>query len=424
MRKMADEERHYDVLVVGAGPAGLAAAARAAERGIRVGLIDNNPEVGGQIWRRASGHLQYLPVAREWIERVAQSPNIERIGGAYVAGLAGTRAVAVETAQGSQNIGFTRIILATGARELMLPFPGWTLRNVVGAGALQALSKEGLAVKGKRVVVAGSGPLLLAVATSLHYAGAEIVCVAEQAPWWRLAGFALRVASDKVKARQGRSIRRALRGVPYHAGAWPVEAYGGERVEGVTLRAGWRKWRESCDYLAYSSGLLPNVELATLFGCRTERGAVSVDRQQRSSIFYVYCAGEITGIGGLERSLVEGEIAGYAASGAQEQAQALAARRRSALDFSRALERTFALRGALRRLAAPETVICRCEGIKLREWSAAQAWRAQRAQAQCDKTGCEGRICCDAAQYLFGWRVNPARPALYPDPASTALIEA
>ncbi|TAM75405.1 FAD-dependent oxidoreductase [bacterium] len=420
---MTDDARQADVLVVGAGPAGLAAAARAAESGVRVAMVDSNPEVGGQIWRRATQHLQYLPIAREWIERVAQSPNIERINGAYVAGIADQRAVAVETAQGTLRLGYRKIVLATGARELLIPFPGWTLPNVVGAGALQAMAKEGLAVKGKRIVVAGSGPLLLAAATSLHYAGASIACIVEQAPWWRLARFALHVVRDEAKLRQGRSIRRALRGVPYHSGAWPVAAYGDGRVEGVTLRSGLREWRERCDYLACSFRLIPNVELAALFGCRTERGAVVVDQEQRSSIGFVYCAGEISGIGGLERALVEGEIAGYAASGQHEAARALGARRAHVHGFSRALDWTFALRGALRRLATPETVICRCEEVRLRDWAGSESWRAGKAQARCGSGSCEGRICCDAAQFLFNWKVSNARPPIYPDPASFAGAE-
>ena len=420
---MADDTRQVDVLVVGAGPAGLAAAARAAESGARVALVDNNPDVGGQIWRRAAQHLQYLPVAREWIERVAQSPNIERITGAYVAGVADQRSVAVETAQGTLHLGYEKIVLATGAREQLIPFPGWTLRNVVGAGALQAMSKEGLSVKGKRIVVVGSGPLLLAAATSLHYAGASIALIVEQAPWWRLARFALRVVRDEAKLRQVRSMRRALRGVPYHSGAWPIAAFGDGRVEGVTLRSGLREWRERCDYLACSFRLIPNAELAKLLGCRTDRGAVIVDQEQRSSIGFVYCAGEISGIGGLERSLVEGEIAGYAASGQHEAARALGVRRARARDFSRALDQTFALRSALRRLATPETVICRCEDVRLRDWAGTESWRAAKAQAHCGTGPCEGRVCCDAAQFLFGWRVNDARPPVYPDPASIAGAE-
>ena len=120
------------------------------------------------------------------------------------------------------------MILATGARELFLPFPGWTLPNVMGAGGLQALVKSGLPIEGKSVVVAGSGPLLLAVAALLKKKGAVVRAIAEQAPMSRLVRFGLGLWSEPGKLFQAIGLRQEIGGVRYRAGCWPVEAVGDE----------------------------------------------------------------------------------------------------------------------------------------------------------------------------------------------------
>jgi NADPH-dependent 2,4-dienoyl-CoA reductase/sulfur reductase-like enzyme len=150
-----------DVLVVGAGPAGMAAAYRAAQSGVRVAVVDDNFAAGGQIWRGE----QAKPSSREaqaWFERI-RSVEIQLISGARVFEQPTEGTLLAETPEGVCELSYTSLVLATGARERFLPFPGWTLPNAMGAGGLQALVKTGLPVEGKRVVVAGSGPLLLAI---------------------------------------------------------------------------------------------------------------------------------------------------------------------------------------------------------------------------------------------------------------------
>src|SRR5215208_636005 len=213
-------ETHHvcDVLVVGAGPAGLAAAYRAAESGLRVVVIDDNPGVGGQIWRGGSSSTD----AQAWFEKI-RSVDIQFINGARVFGQSQARTVLAETSDGVCELSYTSVILATGARERFLLFPGWTLPNVIGAGGLQALVKTGLPIEGKRVVVAGSGPLLLAVAAYLRKCGAEVLLIAEQAAAVQLARFAVRLFSKKSQAFD---LKRQLRNVPYRSGCWVVAAHG------------------------------------------------------------------------------------------------------------------------------------------------------------------------------------------------------
>ncbi|HSK62360.1 MAG TPA: FAD/NAD(P)-binding oxidoreductase, partial [Pyrinomonadaceae bacterium] len=153
---------HSDVLIVGAGPAGLAAAYRAATAGLRTTVVDDNPNLGGQIWR---GEEQ-KPVSRDaqiWFERI-RSVNISFIPGVRIFQQTQPGRLWAETSGGVTELSYTNLILATGARERFLPFPGWTLPGVTGAGGLQALVKTGFSIEGKRVVIAGTGPLLLAVA--------------------------------------------------------------------------------------------------------------------------------------------------------------------------------------------------------------------------------------------------------------------
>jgi len=166
----------FDVLVVGGGPAGIAAACCAAEAKLRVAVVDDNPALGGQIWRgepASPGTSQ----SATWYQRVARLP-VHIIAGTRVFAPVGPRTLMAESEDGVCELAFRKLILAPGARERFLPFPGWTLPNVIGAGGLQALVRSGLDIRGKKVVVAGTGPLLLAVAAHLREWGAEICLIA------------------------------------------------------------------------------------------------------------------------------------------------------------------------------------------------------------------------------------------------------
>jgi NADPH-dependent 2,4-dienoyl-CoA reductase/sulfur reductase-like enzyme len=169
-----DRQQHFDVLVIGGGPAGIAAAARAAESGARVGIVDDNPRLGGQIWR--GGSEDKTSEASRWIERLHAS-GASILAGFRVVHQPEAGVLLAENLDRACELSYKKLILATGARERFLPFPGWTLPNVMGAGGLQAMVKGGLPIRGKRVVVAGTGPLLLAVAATLRKLGAEVVMI-------------------------------------------------------------------------------------------------------------------------------------------------------------------------------------------------------------------------------------------------------
>ena len=408
---MAEEHQVCDVLVVGAGPAGMAAAYRAAQSGLRVTVVDDNPAAGGQIWRGEQAKPKSKK-AQAWFEKI-RSVDLRLINGARVFEHPWPGTLRAETPDGVCELGYTSLVLATGARELFLPFPGWTLPNVMGAGGLQALVKSGLPIEGKRVVVAGSGPLLLAVGAYLRGRGADVLLVAEQATPGQLHRF---VVGAIGKMSQGFSLLRQVRG-RHLSSCWVAEAHGEEKLEAVTLvRHGKRleRWQLSCDYLACGFHLVPNTELAELLGCAIDREGVRVDEFQETTVPRVYCAGESTGIGGLEASLVEGEIAGLACAGRYDIARSLFAERDGHRRFAALLSRTFALREELKELPAPETIVCRCEDVTLGRLRAHNSWREAKLQTRCGMGPCQGRICGGAVEFLFGWRAESVRPPVLP----------
>ncbi|HEY2157511.1 MAG TPA: FAD/NAD(P)-binding oxidoreductase [Isosphaeraceae bacterium] len=402
----------FDILVVGSGPAGMAAAVGASARGKAVGVVDDNPSHGGQIWRNGAKEPPSREAAR-WLDRV-RTAGFETFTATQVLGPLGPRLLLAESEGQAIEIRYERLIVATGARELFLPFPGWTLPNVMGAGGLQAMVKSGMPIEGTRVVVAGSGPLLLAVAACLRKLGAKVPLVAEQAPFAKVAGFGLGLWREPKKIAQVLVLGTALGRVPFRAGCWPVAAEGDGALESVTMTDGSKTWRERCDYLACGFGLVPNVELAGALGCATHHGVVGVDALQRTTVPDVFAAGEVTGIGGLDRSLVEGEIAGLAASGDEAAARFLFPARDRAHRFARRLERAFGLRDELRRLPRPETIVCRCEDVAHGSLAPYSSWTEAKLQTRCGMGPCQGRVCGAAAEVLYGWTRTSIRPPIFP----------
>lgn len=409
------------VCVIGAGPAGLAAAYRVARGGLSVIVVDDNPAAGGQIWRGEQAKPS-SPEAQAWFEKL-RSVEIQLINGARVFHQPAPRVVLAETSRGICELRYSKLILATGARERFLPFPGWTLPNVMGAGGLQALVKTGLPIEGKRVVVAGTGPLLLAVAVYLRDHGADVLLIAEQASARRLARFGLGLMRQTGKALEAWKMRGSLarkgakaqrKPVRYLTGCWPEAANGKDKLESVTLFRGGKRSEVACDYLACGFHLVPNVEMAELLGCVVEGGSVKVNDFQETTVSDIYAAGESTGIGGLELSIVEGEIAGLAVAGDTEEARKLFAVRAKHRKFAELLNRTFALREELKRLVQPETIVCRCEDVTFDRLRAHSSWRAAKLQTRCGMGPCQGRVCGGAVEFLLGWRAESVRPPVLP----------
>lgn len=382
--------RMSEVLVIGGGPAGLAAAGAVRECGGRVCLVDENGGLGGQIWR---GELR----------RAADGVDV-----ILGKGVVDVPAQGVAKLVDGSLISYERLIIATGARELLLPFPGWTLPGVCGAGGLQAMAKGGLRVRGKRVVVAGTGPLLVAVAAGLRAMGAEVVGIVEQAGWGAMLGFAV---GDPGKWLQGLGLGARLAGVPVFARQWVTRALGEEGLRGVVLSGG----RElACDYLGCGYGLVGNTELARLLGCRLDGGFVGVDEWQETNVAGVYCAGEPCGIGGVEWAEASGRVAGYAAAGDRERARKWFGARDGGWRAVGRLREAYGLREEVKKLAEANTVVCRCEDVCWGELEGFAGMREAKLATRCGMGACQGRVCGAALGETKGWELGGVRPPVGP----------
>jgi D-hydroxyproline dehydrogenase subunit alpha len=269
-------------------------------------------------------------------------------------------------------------------------------------------------VNGKRVVLAGTGPLLLAVAAYLSEHGANVLCICEQAPFSQLLAFTIAMTAFPNKLLEAAQLRFRCRRSSYLTSSWPVAALGRDRLQAVQISDNHRVREIDCDYLACGFHLVPNLELARALECRVMDGFVEVDELQETSQPGVFCAGEPTGIGGMELSIMEGQIAGYAAAGSIDSARqhlAASARYRKVVA---AMKTAFALRPELATLAKPDTFLCRCEDVAFEDARKYSSWRAAKLHTRSGMGPCQGRVCGAAAEFLFGWTMDSSRPPIFP----------
>jgi NADPH-dependent 2,4-dienoyl-CoA reductase/sulfur reductase-like enzyme len=452
-----------EVLVIGAGPAGLAAATAARRAGAHVTLLDAAADVGGQYWRHLPAER---PAAREHIlhhgwrrftamrSALATDPRCTILTEAQVWMAERqddgppTVHVLIGPADGTHREARTftpaALVLATGAYERTLPFPGWDLPGVFTAGAAQALAKAERVAVGRRVLIAGAGPFLLPVASTLIRTGARVLGVLEASNparigrgWtakpgeligaWSKAGELAGYARDLVRHR-----------IPYRTATGVVAAHGTDRLEAVTVARLDPQWapipgterRIDADAVCVSHGFEPRAELATAAGCAVgPGGGVLVDAYGRTSVPGVFAAGEITGIGGADLARAEGTVAGTVAAGgtptgAERRAQTAGAR------FAARLEAAHGIRPGWTGWLTDDTVVCRCEEVtagRLRAIAAATGSRGLRSLKLSTRAGlgpCQGRVCGRTVEELVGGdRLDPGRTASRPTAAFIRLGE-
>ncbi|MCX5203591.1 NAD(P)/FAD-dependent oxidoreductase [Streptomyces sp. NBC_00237] len=447
----------YDLAVVGAGPAGLAAAVAAGRLGLRVALLDSAARTGGQFYRHpAPGLRARRPEAlhhawQAYRDRAQRLDALVAAGRVHhlaehhvwaVTGEAGEWSVHAvlgpDGAQERRTVRAAALLLATGAYERQLPFPGWTLPGVVGAGGAQAMLKAGLVLPGRRIVVAGSGPLLLAVAGSLAAAGADVPTVVEASGY---AGYARRpgaLVANPGKLAEGAVHAAALlrHRVPVRTRSAVTEVHGKERVEAVTVSRLDRDWRPvpgtatriPCDALAVGHGLVPQLEPATGIGCATRltpdgTHALAVDDRQRTTVPGVWSAGETGGVGGAELALLEGELAALDIAGKGGKGREDRARRRDRLRrFADSMAVAHAPRPGWTGWLGDDTDVCRCEEVtagQVREAVDGLGARDARTVKLLTRAGmgwCQGRMCGPAVACLAGDASDtaPRRPFACP----------
>lgn len=416
-----------DLAIIGAGPAGMAAALFAAQSGLSVAVFDEQARVGGQIFRQppegASDGPAYrlYPFGRGLVAAAEAETRIDWRFRRTVWGLFPTEGGIRVCATGGDVIA-RKVLVATGAYEMPVAFPGWTLPGVMGVGAIQTLIKAQNVVPGRRFVLAGSHPLLILVADLLVQAGAEVPMVAFARPIPRLAemvdGLAALPGNGAIMAEAGRSVLRLARaGVPIRFGRIVTGADGSDRVDAVTLARCDADWcvqgpgeRIAADVLGVGFGLLPSTELCRQAGCATvwnpQFGGwiVAHDGAQRTNIANLYVAGEPAGIRGAESAWIEGQIAARsicADLGLTTAGDGLARQRRRNRRFSDRVARFFAPNAdALAALVTPDTLICRCEEVTRAEIDRLLTRNAHLSDVDSVKLACragmgpcQGRYC-------------------------------
>lgn len=459
----------YDLAVVGAGPAGLAGAVTAGELGLSVALLDAAGQTGGQYFRHPApglGAARPQALHHDWSAFAALRRRLEASDVTHLAhhhvwtvqrhddGPWTVHALTGADGDTPVRIRARTVLLATGAYERQLPFPGWTLPGVVGAGGAQAMLKSGLVLPGQRVVVAGSGPLLLAVASSLTAAGAHVPAVVEASGYLGYARRPLALAANPHKLLEAAVHGTALlrHRIPLRTRSAVTEVHGTDRVEAVTVSRLDRDWRPlpgagrriACDALAVGHGLLPQTELATGLGCATRRTAdgtyaLALDDLQETSVPGLWAAGETGGIGGWQLSCTEGEMAGIAVAARLRALPALTGSRR-VRDLTRRRDRMRAFADTMAAAHAPgpgwtgwltdDTEVCRCEEVTaggIREAVTGLGARDARTVKLLTRAGmgwCQGRMCgaavaCLAAAGTAQGTVPPSterRPLAVPVP--------
>jgi len=421
------------LLVIGGGPAGMAAAIEAARAGLACTLVDEAPRLGGQIYRQPPYGFRVhdtKELGRDYArgeafraELAAVGARIEVRPNTTVLGIWG-REVTWSSGESSGTIPFERMIIATGAYDRPVPFPGWALPGVMTAGGAQGLVKTMHVRPGRRAVVAGTGPLLLVVANQLRKVGVEVVSVLEAGrPSWSPR------ASGKVWRETGllrdawdywRGLRRAR--VPLVFNHTVFEAHGEQEVEAVTFGPvdpeTWRPVRErgrtvDADLCVVGFGFVPNTELTELAGCRHEYVAdvggwipVRTSRME-TTVPGVFAVGDGAGVAGALVAVEEGRIAGITAAEQAGLLRTVEADQRRAQPFERlrslsrvreVLDAISRIRPGLCELATPETLACRCEEVSIGEVTGALEQGARDLQAvklltRLGMGPCQGRNC-------------------------------
>lgn len=314
--------KRYDLIIVGAGPSGLSAGIEAAKRGLRVVIFDENEKPGGQLFKQIHkffgskehrAKVRGFVIGQQLLDEAADA-GVEVVLNATVIGLYQDKEVVVKRGDEIEHFKGNAVIIATGAAENMVTFPGWTLPGVIGAGAAQTMMNLHGVLPGKRVLMLGSGNVGLVVSFQLEQCGCEVVALVDAAP--RVGGYGVHAA--KV----------ARTGVPFYLSHTIVKAEGEECVTGVTIAEVDSKFQFipgtekhfDVDTICLAVGLSPMSQLLKMAGCKMEDnpkrgGQVPIcDEYGRTSLPGVFVAGDVSGIEEASSAMIEGRMAGIVAA--------------------------------------------------------------------------------------------------------------
>lgn len=389
----------HDVVIVGGGPAGQAAAILLHQFGLKIAVLDEQPRAGGQILRQPPRRFEvsdwladrtYLPLKRQLTQFEALAA-VEWLGSSSVVGVAAAEeevfAVHAVGPDGLRQLTARRVLIAAGCQDLAVPLPGWTLPGVYAAGGIQAFVKSQQIVPGRRIVLAGTHPLQLLIADQVVRAGGQVAAVLfaqrlqdmVRTVMGRSAA-ALRHLGD-LSAAAAASARLRQAGVPVRFGQALQKIVGDARVQGVMAEGRLI----DCDAVGLCYGFVPQSALPRMAGVAMRRAgnaggwAAAHDDWMRTDRRGLFVAGETAGIAGAPAAMAAGEIAGLGIAldlglidSGEAVRRAAPARRRHArrLAFAALLDAVADPSGHL-PVPNPDTIACRCEDVTFAELDAA-----------------------------------------------------
>ncbi|WP_307857162.1 NAD(P)/FAD-dependent oxidoreductase [Pseudarthrobacter albicanus] len=462
-----------DVAVVGAGPAGLAAAVAAAEAGALVAVVDAGAQPGGQFWRhrpetvvpepdgsghhgwrsyvdlrarfdaaRRRGQIIYLPGLQVWMPEkndagftLHTTPAVARARSEDAATNDPAGSGAGNGPAGSGTVVARRLVLCPGGYDRQLPVPGWELPGVMAAGGIQAFLKGNGTLPGRRFVVAGTGPFLLPVAAGIAEAGGQVLAVLESsspAAWLPHLRAAAGVPEKALEGAEYAAVFARHR-IPYRTRSIVTEILGQDRASGVRtakvdadgrVRPGTEGVYDDVDVVGFGWGFTPQMELPVALGADTRLDADGslvgiVDERQESSIPGLFLAGEVTGVGGASLAVIEGLTAGAAAARERAADKADASRATRHRRFAEAMHHAHPVPAAWQEWLTPDTTVCRCEEVtasqitEARDTLGARDSRSLKSFTRAGMGWCQGRVCGFAAGCLAaGQRVSASAQSL------------
>jgi thioredoxin reductase/bacterioferritin-associated ferredoxin len=429
-RDIAALAERYDLVVVGAGPAGLSAAARAADLGLSVLLADENPAPGGQIYRAVTTTpvTERAVLGEDYWRGASIVARFERAAATYAPrctvwsltddpAAPGTFEIGLSLDGKARIIGAAQVILATGAQERPFPIPGWTLPGVMTAGAAQIALKSAGIVPSGRTVIAGCGPLLYLLASQLAAAGTEIVALLDTTPranWLKAAAALPDFLRSPYLAKGMKLMAATRRKLRFVSGVTGLAATGKDRLAEIEVSRGGRTETIACDTLLLHQGVIPSVNLSNAAGCAHDFDEAQhcfvprVDSWFASSVEGIAIAGDGAGIGGAESAALRGEIAAFDA--ARRLGRLTPEERdRQAAPIRAGLERCLRGRRFLDLLYRPapqflsprrdDTIVCRCEEVTAGQVRDAAKRlgvvgpNQMKAFRRCGMGPCQGRLC-------------------------------
>ncbi len=452
-----------ELAVVGAGPAGLAAAAEAVDLGLDVTLVDAFALPGGQYYKQTLLGVPGEPVAPDGHARLllaaVEGDAVRLLSGTSVWGLfpeGGGYLLCLYGPPGTpRRLGARTVILAPGAYDRPVPFPGWTLPGVMTAGAALTLVKHQHVLPGRRVLLSGSGPLQWVLARHLLEAGAELAAVLDANPFpWRGWRHAAAVWGQWARLREGwdslRAMQKAGVGVRWGQCVWRADGEGQVERAVIGPVGGPPAEMLVVDTICLGHGFTPAVQLSRLAGCEhcyqpARRAYVPVrDEWLQTTLAGLFVAGDAAGIGGKDVARLEGRLAAQGAARALGRGSAAgqAARLRRQLEhqqrFAGTLDALFPLSAHLGDLLTDDTVLCRCEETTVSEVRRAVAegattLSAVRTLTRAGMGRCQGRMCGSPVAELVArelsrpveavGQVTP-RPPVVPIPLDGLIDEA